>query len=296
MSQGPPSLVLRCFWRRGPESNRPTRICNPVHNRFVTAPRLQSLAYCQLFRLAPPELTGAGDESRTRDLNLGKVALYQLSYSRVEQSAHYRPAVGFVNIRLLFFCCSFEDLGPGHAQVVTHRPECQQRSDPDQPVTELQHVETAQREFVEQHRTGDHLRGGFDLAEHGHGNTLRGTDFCHPLAQGGDGDFAANDDGGDDGVGASQLHEHDQRGSNHPFVGYRVKKGAECRGLVQLSGKVAICPVGNACGHEDQRRRQVALAWRRPAVRNVINGDEQRYRDDTQPGQQDGQVVRHVSV
>ena len=29
--------------------------------------------------------TGAGNESRTRDLNLGKVALYQLSYSRVEE-------------------------------------------------------------------------------------------------------------------------------------------------------------------------------------------------------------------
>jgi hypothetical protein len=27
---------------------------------------------------------GAGDEARTRDLNLGKVALYQLSYSRIE--------------------------------------------------------------------------------------------------------------------------------------------------------------------------------------------------------------------
>ena len=26
--------------------------------------------------------SGAGNESRTRDLNLGKVALYQLSYSR----------------------------------------------------------------------------------------------------------------------------------------------------------------------------------------------------------------------
>jgi hypothetical protein len=26
---------------------------------------------------------GAGDEARTRDLNLGKVALYQLSYSRM---------------------------------------------------------------------------------------------------------------------------------------------------------------------------------------------------------------------
>ena len=26
--------------------------------------------------------TGAGDETRTRDINLGKVALYQLSYTR----------------------------------------------------------------------------------------------------------------------------------------------------------------------------------------------------------------------
>jgi hypothetical protein len=30
-----------------------------------------------------PRMSGAGDESRTRDLNLGKVALYQLSYSRM---------------------------------------------------------------------------------------------------------------------------------------------------------------------------------------------------------------------
>ncbi|MEY3016072.1 MAG: hypothetical protein RJB19_384, partial [Pseudomonadota bacterium] len=32
----------------------------------------------------------AGDESRTRDLNLGKVALYQLSYSRNEASHYIR--------------------------------------------------------------------------------------------------------------------------------------------------------------------------------------------------------------
>src|SRR5205085_9090183 len=31
---------------------------------------------------ALPLESGAGNESRTRDLNLGKVALYQLSYSR----------------------------------------------------------------------------------------------------------------------------------------------------------------------------------------------------------------------
>jgi len=30
--------------------------------------------------------TGAGNEARTRDLNLGKVALYQLSYSRINFS------------------------------------------------------------------------------------------------------------------------------------------------------------------------------------------------------------------
>src|SRR5258706_1710264 len=46
--------------------------------------------------------SGAGDESRTRDLNLGKVALYQLSYSRVastailstDRSSHYRQESG----------------------------------------------------------------------------------------------------------------------------------------------------------------------------------------------------------
>jgi hypothetical protein len=31
--------------------------------------------------------SGAGNESRTRDLNLGKVALYQLSYSRFADRA-----------------------------------------------------------------------------------------------------------------------------------------------------------------------------------------------------------------
>ena len=38
-----------------------------------------------LFLLAKQDFEfGAGNEVRTRDLNLGKVALYQLSYSRFE--------------------------------------------------------------------------------------------------------------------------------------------------------------------------------------------------------------------
>jgi len=49
-----------------------------LHNRFAIAPNLSQKreAKASLFKY------GAGKESRTLDLNLGKVALYQLSYSR----------------------------------------------------------------------------------------------------------------------------------------------------------------------------------------------------------------------
>ena len=52
---------------------------------------LYQLSYSRIFLTEPTPSqrdNGAGDESRTRDLNLGKVALYQLSYSRI------RPAKG----------------------------------------------------------------------------------------------------------------------------------------------------------------------------------------------------------
>jgi len=67
-------------WRRGPESNRAKWICNPLHNRFATAPYITMKKGSLGF---PFLKCGAGKESRTLDLNLGKVALYQLSYSRI---------------------------------------------------------------------------------------------------------------------------------------------------------------------------------------------------------------------
>ena len=99
------------YWRRDPESNRAERICNPVHNRFAIAPSGRILTQRDVSvalrparqvqgtaasagrrqgREAAASLleSGAGEESRTLDLNLGKVALYQLSYSRVIRSAH----------------------------------------------------------------------------------------------------------------------------------------------------------------------------------------------------------------
>jgi hypothetical protein len=82
------TLVGAKEWRREPESNRPKRICNPLHNRFAIAPstvltKKQGKA-TQLSRKF-----GAGNEVRTRDLNLGKVALYQLSYSRINVERNY---------------------------------------------------------------------------------------------------------------------------------------------------------------------------------------------------------------
>jgi hypothetical protein len=45
---------------------------------------LYQLSYSRIGVLLLAVKPGAGEESRTLDLNLGKVALYQLSYSRME--------------------------------------------------------------------------------------------------------------------------------------------------------------------------------------------------------------------
>ena len=42
-------------------------------------------------------VSGAGNETRTRDPNLGKVVLYQLSYSRIE-GAYFKGNPKSVNI------------------------------------------------------------------------------------------------------------------------------------------------------------------------------------------------------
>ena len=43
------------------------------------------------------EQIGAGDGIRTRDINLGKVALYQLSYSRLPDTSHCPSRLGRVS-------------------------------------------------------------------------------------------------------------------------------------------------------------------------------------------------------
>ena len=101
------------IWRREPESNRRRRICNPLHDHSAIAPINSGFAGRCMTTLPPrrapstPELrwkkernshgvrgavsrdSGAGEESRTPDLNLGKVTLYQLSYSRESRPKFY---------------------------------------------------------------------------------------------------------------------------------------------------------------------------------------------------------------
>ena len=87
----------RCNWRPRSELNRRTRICSPLHNHSATRPIAAGLfhiacgAACRetgLLKNKPRQAgvrePGAGNETRTRDPDLGKVVLYQLSYSRNE--------------------------------------------------------------------------------------------------------------------------------------------------------------------------------------------------------------------
>ncbi len=72
-------------WRLGPESNRGRRLCRPQHNHSATQP-LKCITGTDPGSV-PVREPGAGNETRTRDPNLGKVVLYQLSYSRVARGA-----------------------------------------------------------------------------------------------------------------------------------------------------------------------------------------------------------------
>jgi len=87
---------LNLEWRLGSESNRRTRSCSPLHDHSATQPVLPNLPARQVTSglanadpvgialcMACGRKFGAGNETRTRDPDLGKVVLYQLSYSRI---------------------------------------------------------------------------------------------------------------------------------------------------------------------------------------------------------------------
>ena len=87
-------------WRLGSESNRRTRLCRPLHNHSATQPECLLMVFpgvsCWTHR--EDKKNGAGNETRTRDPNLGKVVLYQLSYSR------YTAILTYIGTKFLSSC------------------------------------------------------------------------------------------------------------------------------------------------------------------------------------------------
>ena len=61
------------IWRRRPDLNRRWRFCRPLPYHLATAPSGMRLDYSEVTRA---EVNGAGNGIRTRDFDLGKVALY----------------------------------------------------------------------------------------------------------------------------------------------------------------------------------------------------------------------------
>ncbi len=130
---------------------------------------------------------GAGNESRTRDLNLGKVALYQLSYSRSDICCFvYRRRRNYYGFNRGQYGCYKH-------QYVTN---------------EIERVVIFVR-TDKQKEDGDHLGSGFEFADSGYGDAAAFAHLCHPFAQGGNSDFSADNNHGEDGVCSAKADEQE---------------------------------------------------------------------------------------
>ena len=111
-TKNPPwgGFSLDAQWRPGSESNRRTRLCRPLHDHSATRPlrtnRNLKVATIRLKNKTPGVRglleTGAGNETRTRDPDLGKVVLYQLSYSRIRVRNNNRSTEFVKSLRATF--------------------------------------------------------------------------------------------------------------------------------------------------------------------------------------------------
>src|SRR5882762_3834367 len=285
----PEAGALWCGWRRGSESNRRPRLCRPLHDHSATPPYAGNQEQGRTSKTGCSfEDSGAGEESRTPDLNLGKVTLYQLSYSR-GQGGILRAAPSAVKPAAV----SFGTRRQGEFQIVEHRHQRQYRGDIDEPGADALRTEHADALVIEQKRHGDHLGDRFYLSEEVHRDAFRLADFRHPFAHCRDGDLPPDDDHGDDRVDALKPDQDDQRSGDHQLVRDRVEERAERRRLVQAPREVAIEPVGDRGRDEQRGRNQVLVPAREPHLGDIEHPDHQRDRQDAEPREKDRDVKRH---
>ncbi len=159
----PPGQGKNEKWRLGSESNRRPRLCRPLHNHSATQPSLRSKTKPRRSGALFRHHSGAGNETRTRDPNLGKVVLYQLSYSRwifapEAISGRSPPDFRLEHVALRGGSCivasalrlsrnrsldasewlTSAELRPGQAQIVPHRPQGHDGGGVDQYATQHQ--------------------------------------------------------------------------------------------------------------------------------------------------------------
>src|ERR1700742_5123490 len=103
---------------------------------------------------------GAGNETRTRDPDLGKVVLYQLSYSRAR--TRIIRDVAHMATRFLPFRAQNRPRG---AQVDVSGPDGQPGRHAQQHFADMEQADAVEVLLVQQHDDRDELRDGLDLAE-----------------------------------------------------------------------------------------------------------------------------------
>ncbi len=223
--------------------------------------------------------TGAGNETRTRDPDLGKVVLYQLSYSRIPgreaRDSRYTPWEvkarpgghrGPISHRhslqktsALTGCCRLltSQLGPRRAQVGHHRDQRRRRRRPrSAPPRAYRSAVPGAASRYSIIDSPTICRMVLYLPSCETATLRRCADLRHPLAQRRDRDLAADDDGRREHDQRARIlaHQQHQRHGDDQLVGDRVEKGAEARDLPQPPREVAIQRIGDAGGGEQQAR------------------------------------------
>ena len=90
-----------------------------------------------------------------------------------------------------------------------------------------------------------------------------------------------------------ELQKDDQCCRHHQLIGDRIEECAESRGLIQLSRKPAVEPIGDCSERKNNGRDEILIRQRDPAFLEVEDTDEQRNQDDPEPRQQVRYVKRH---
>ena len=183
------------------------------------------------------------------------------------------------------------------AQVFKHGPQRQNRRDIKQNLAEPEHRQAQKRLGVEQRDDGDHLRGGFELADAADRDRAAVAQFRHPFAQRRHHDFAPDDDRHRNRKRHRVQHhaqnlrvrdqKHQRRGHDQ-FVRDRIQKRAELRCRVHLPRQKSVQPVG-------ARRQQKNPGDNRFAVcrRPEIHDHQHRNQRHPKQRQQVGDVDEH---